>query len=96
MACTGNGFACGSGSLLLNVRKRMGPRRFGKIFGQEKNITTYNLPRMNKLQPGMKDTEFAVDGHPPYFTFRVCLEAVRLRCCASACRSDGCSRSVLC
>jgi N-6 DNA methylase len=34
-------FACGSGSLLLNVRKRMGPHGIGKIFGQEKNITTY-------------------------------------------------------
>src|SRR6185295_3585714 len=39
-------FACGSGSLLLNVRKRMGPHGIGKIFGQEKNITTYNLARM--------------------------------------------------
>jgi type I restriction enzyme M protein len=36
-------FACGSGSLLLNVRKRMGPHGIGKIFGQESNITTYNL-----------------------------------------------------
>jgi type I restriction enzyme M protein len=34
-------FACGSGSLLLNVRKRMGPKGIGKIYGQEKNITTY-------------------------------------------------------
>ena len=32
-------FACGSGSLLLNVRKRMGPHGIGKIYGQEKNIT---------------------------------------------------------
>jgi type I restriction enzyme M protein len=39
-------FACGSGSLLLNVRKRMGPHGIGKIYGQEKNITTYNLARM--------------------------------------------------
>ena len=36
-------FACGSGSLLLNVRKRMGPHGIGKIYGQESNITTYNL-----------------------------------------------------
>lgn len=42
-------FACGSGSLLLNVRKRMGPHGIGKIFGQEKNITTYNLARMNNI-----------------------------------------------
>src|ERR1019366_5110111 len=45
-------FACGSGSLLLNVRKRMGPHGIGKIFGQEKNITTYNLARMNMLLHG--------------------------------------------
>jgi hypothetical protein len=31
-------FACGSGSLLLNVRKRMGSHGIGKIYGQEKNI----------------------------------------------------------
>ncbi|BCD59482.1 type I restriction enzyme M protein [Nitratiruptor sp. YY08-14] len=33
-------FACGSGSLLLNVRKQMGRYGIGKIYGQEKNITT--------------------------------------------------------
>ena len=53
-------FACGSGSLLLNVRKRMGPRGIGRIFGQEKNITTYNLARMNMLLHGVKDTEFEI------------------------------------
>ena len=53
-------FACGSGSLLLNVRTRMGPRGIGKIFGQEKNITTYNLARMNMLLHGVKDTEFDI------------------------------------
>ena len=53
-------FACGSGSLLLNVRKRMRPRRIGKIYGQEKNITTYNLARMNMLLHGVKDSEFAI------------------------------------
>jgi type I restriction enzyme M protein len=53
-------FACGSGSLLLNVRKRMGPKGIGKIFGQEKNITTYNLARMNMLLHGVKDTEFEI------------------------------------
>lgn len=36
-------FSCGSGSLLLNVRKRLGANGIGKIYGQEKNITTYNL-----------------------------------------------------
>jgi type I restriction enzyme M protein len=53
-------FACGSGSLLLNVRKRMGPHGIGKIFGQESNITTYNLARMNMLLHGVKDTEFEI------------------------------------
>ena len=55
-------FACGSGSLLLNVRKRMKEKggTVGKIYGQEKNITTYNLARMNMLLHGMKDTEFEI------------------------------------
>ncbi|MCW1920884.1 type I restriction-modification system subunit M [Rhodobacter sp. KR11] len=53
-------FACGSGSLLLNIRKRMGPHGIGKIFGQESNITTYNLARMNMLLHGVKDTEFEI------------------------------------
>lgn len=53
-------FACGSGSLLLNVRRRMGVNGIGKIFGQEKNITTYNLARMNMLLHGVKDTEFEI------------------------------------
>ena len=50
-------FACGSGSLLLNVRKQMGPRGISRIYGQEKNITTYNLARMNMLLHGVKDSE---------------------------------------
>jgi type I restriction enzyme M protein len=53
-------FACGSGSLVLNVRKQMGPHGIGKIYGQEKNITTYNLARMNMLLHGVKDTEFEI------------------------------------
>lgn len=53
-------FACGSGSLLLNVRKSLGGDGIGKIYGQEKNITTYNLARMNMLLHGVKDTEFEI------------------------------------
>ncbi len=53
-------FACGSGSLLLNVRRQMGPHGIGKIYGQEKNITTFNLARMNMLLHGVKDTEFHI------------------------------------
>ena len=54
--------ACGSGSLLLNVRKRLKDNdgTIGKIYGQEKNITTYNLARMNMLLHGVKDTEFEI------------------------------------
>ena len=53
-------FACGSGSLLLNVRNRLGAYGVGKIYGQEKNITTYNLARMNMLLHGVKDSEFEI------------------------------------
>jgi len=55
-------FACGSGSLLLNVRHRMKDAQgtIGKIHGQEKNITTYNLARMNMLLHGVKDSEFEI------------------------------------
>jgi len=55
-------FACGSGSLLLNVRKRMvnSGGSVGMIYGQEKNITTYNLCRMNMLLHGVKDSEFEI------------------------------------
>lgn len=53
---------CGSGSLLLNVRTRIKENggSIGKIYGQENNITTYNLARMNMLLHGMKDTEFEI------------------------------------
>ena len=53
-------FACGSGSLLLNVRREMEGFGIGKLYGQEKNITTYNLARMNMLLHGVKDTEFEI------------------------------------
>jgi type I restriction enzyme M protein len=61
-------FACGSGSLLLNVRHRMVKPKseggfggtVGMIYGQEYNITTYNLARMNMLLHGVKDTEFEI------------------------------------
>lgn len=55
-------FACGSGSLLLNVRHRVKKAggTIGKIYGQEYNVTTYNLARMNMLLHGVKDTEFEI------------------------------------
>lgn len=55
-------FACGSGSLLINLKEeiRKNGGSIGKIYGQEKNITTYNLARMNMLLHGVKDTEFEI------------------------------------
>ena len=53
-------FACGSGSLLLNVRRQMGKHGIGKLYGQEKNFTTYNLARMNMLLHGVRDSEFEI------------------------------------
>lgn len=58
-------FACGSGSLLLNVKTQLEKQTdkkgtIGKIYGQENNITTYNLARMNMLLHGLKDTEFEI------------------------------------
>lgn len=55
-------FACGSGSLLLNIRHRIRDvgGSIGKIYGQEYNVTTYNLARMNMLLHGVKDTEFEI------------------------------------
>ncbi len=53
-------FACGSGSLLLNVRHQLGNHGVGKIYGTEKNITTYNLCRMNMLLHGVKDNEVEI------------------------------------
>ena len=67
-------FACGSGSLLLNVRRcvregderdrggqdRAAGRGIGMIYGQEKNVTTYNLARMNMLLHGVKDRQFEI------------------------------------
>ncbi len=53
-------FACGSGSLLINVSRQLGANSIGQIYGQEKNITTYNLARMNMLLHGLKDSEFQI------------------------------------
>jgi len=53
-------FACGSGSLLIKVRNHLLPEQIGQIYGQEKNITTYNLARMNMLLHGFKGSEFKI------------------------------------
>ncbi len=48
--------ACGSGSLLLKAEKILGRKGVrGGFFGQEKNITTYNLCRINMF---LHDIEF--------------------------------------
>lgn len=53
---------CGSGSLLLNVNNqmRLNGGKIGKIYGQEKDITTFNLARMNMLLHGVHDSEFEI------------------------------------
>lgn len=53
-------FACGSASLLINVKQHLEPNSISQIYGQEKNVTTYNLARMNMLLHGFKDTEFQI------------------------------------
>ena len=55
-------FACGSGSLLLNVNNEMKKNggKIGKIYGQEKEVTTFNLARMNMLLHGLHDSEFEI------------------------------------
>lgn len=53
--------ACGTGGMLLaaveRVRKRGGDPRtfFGKLYGQEKNLTTASAARMNLLMHGVED-----------------------------------------
>lgn len=51
-------FACGSGSLLLNVYRHTkhhdGGNRISCLVGQERNFTTYNLARMNLVLHGVK------------------------------------------
>ncbi len=55
-------FACGSGSLLLNVNNQMKQHggKIGKVYGQEKEVTTFNLARMNMLLHGLHDSEFEI------------------------------------
>ena len=53
--------ACGTGGMLLaaveHVREKGGDPRtfFGKLFGQEKNLTTSSVARMNLLLHGLED-----------------------------------------
>lgn len=49
---------CGSGSLLLRVRKEV--EDIGHFYGQEQNRTTYNLARMNMLLHGVHYRHFDI------------------------------------
>lgn len=52
--------ACGSGSMLLDVRKHLTTGRVGHFYGQENNPTTYNLCRMNMLMHGIDYQNFSI------------------------------------
>ncbi len=51
---------CGSGSLLLQVKKQAGEDSSVEFFGQEINHTTYNLARMNMFLHGVKYNKFSI------------------------------------
>ncbi len=51
--------ACGSGSLLLQFKKLMG-NNVKNFYGQEKNITTYNLCRINMFLHGVNFERFDI------------------------------------
>ena len=53
--------ACGSGSLLLKFKRELGKNSKGLCFvGQEINLTTYNLCRMNMMLHGVPVDEFSI------------------------------------
>lgn len=53
--------ACGSGSLLLKVKRELGKNSDGLRFvGQESNPTTYNLCRMNMMLHGVPADDFNI------------------------------------
>lgn len=51
---------CGSGSLLLTFTKVLDSDQVDNFYGQEVNITTYNLCRMNMLLHGVPFTNFDI------------------------------------
>ena len=51
---------CGSGSMLLDVRKHLTTGRVGHFYGQENNPTTFNLARMNMLMHGVDYQNFSL------------------------------------
>ena len=53
--------ACGSGSLLLKFKRELGKNSDGLRFvGQEINLTTYNLCRMNMMLHGVPVDDFSI------------------------------------
>ncbi len=52
--------ACGSGSLLLKFAKVLGKENVGGFFGQEINLTTYNLCRINMFLHDVGYDEFDI------------------------------------
>lgn len=53
--------ACGSGSLLLKFKRELGQNSDGLRFvGQEINLTTYNLCRMNMMLHGVPVDDFSI------------------------------------
>ncbi|MCL2467861.1 MAG: type I restriction-modification system subunit M [Micrococcales bacterium] len=53
--------ACGSGSLLLNFRKLLGPDAVRQgYYGQDVNLTTYNLCRINMLLHDVNFDKFSI------------------------------------
>lgn len=52
---------CGSGSMLLDVKKHLTTGRVGHFYGQEANPTTYNLARMNMLMHGVDYQDFTIN-----------------------------------
>ena len=49
---------CGSGSLLIKVKNNL--QDFGKLLGQEKNRSTYNMARMNLFLHGIRYRDFSI------------------------------------
>lgn len=52
--------ACGSGSLLLQFQKQLDDP-YVKYYGQEINVTTYNIARMNMILHGIEYTNFDIE-----------------------------------
>ena len=52
---------CGSGSLLLRVVKTIGAQNVKTIYGQEINLTTYNLCRMNMFLHNVNFSKFHIE-----------------------------------